>query len=115
MSTDICQWMVASKLAVNDFSARHIFSGLELCKVRRFWARVRLIILYRRWKRSGENTQAAYERAKRGERPPRFELPTTQECGHSVESIVVTDEMTAFCGACADKARKEIYEQGTMI
>ena len=62
--TDINQWMIAHKYAKNEFNAYHIFNGLDLAHEPRFWARVKRILLYRKWR-----TSKVYAAAIRGERP----------------------------------------------
>lgn len=68
---DINQWMIRHGYAKNDFNANHIFKGLDLAHEPRFWARVKRVMLYRRWRTSGvfNNTADCYEAAKRGEKP----------------------------------------------
>ncbi len=69
--TDINQWMIAHKYAKNEFNAYHIFNGLDLAHEPRFWARVKRILLYRKWRTSKvyNKTADCYAAAIRGERP----------------------------------------------
>ena len=76
--TDINQWMIQHKYAKNDFNAYAIFNGLELSKEPRFWKRVYLILLYRRWRTSKvyNNTADCFAAALRGERPQELVIET---------------------------------------
>jgi hypothetical protein len=72
--TDINQWMINHHYAKNVFEANHIFQGLELYRESRFWLRVKRIVIYRRWRTSqvyGKNTKLCFDKAVRGERPPK--------------------------------------------
>ena len=73
---DINHWMIQHGYAKNEFNASHIFKGLDLGHEPRFWARVKRIMLYRRWRTSQifSTTLECYEAAKRGERPSELEL-----------------------------------------
>jgi hypothetical protein len=78
MNKDINQWMVKRKFAKNEFAAHHMFIGLRLSEVPRFWARVKRIVMYRDWRNSGaypkSNTRACYDKAIAGERVPKLNL-----------------------------------------
>lgn len=69
---DILNWMVLHRYAKNEFSAYHIFKGLKLSEVARFWERVHRVMLYRRWRKSGiypeKDTASCYVKAIAGER-----------------------------------------------
>jgi hypothetical protein len=72
---NINEWMVEHKLAKNSFAAHYMFSGLELSKLPRFWARVHRVLLYRDWRSSqvfGKATAPCYEKAISGERVPKL-------------------------------------------
>ena len=79
MSQDINHWMVANKYADNGFAANHIFVGLGLAKVPRFWMRVKLVMLYRLHRDSGEPSKVAYAKALTGKRPLMLPLPEMVE------------------------------------
>lgn len=67
-------WMVNHKLAANSFAANHIFVGLQLSKVPRFWMRVHRVLLYRDWRNSKvyNDTASCYQKAISGERAPKM-------------------------------------------
>lgn len=69
---DIINWMVQHRYAKNEFSAYHIFKGLELDSVPSFWRRVHRIMLYRDWRNSQifdkRDTASCYAKAIAGER-----------------------------------------------
>lgn len=66
---NIIEWMVNHKYADNNFAANHIFNGLNLSKIPRFWMRVKLVMLYRLHRDSGEPSKIAYAKALTGQRP----------------------------------------------
>lgn len=69
MTNNINEWMVAHKYADNLFAANHIFQGLQLSAVPRFWMRVKLVLLYRAYRDAGEPSKIAYLKARTLERP----------------------------------------------
>ena len=69
MTNNINKWMVAHKYADNLFAANYIFQGLHLASVPRFWMRVKLILLYRAYRDTGEPSKIAYLKAQSGRRP----------------------------------------------
>ena len=66
---DINQWMIDHKYAKNVFNANHIFQGLKLFEIKRYWERVRRVVLYRKWRDVGEPSSVAYQNAIVGKRP----------------------------------------------
>jgi hypothetical protein len=76
---NIIDWMIKHKYAVNQFAANHIFEGLGLSKVPRFWMRVKLIILYRLHRDSGEPSKVAYKKALTLQRPLELFIETSAE------------------------------------
>jgi len=61
--------IVSEKLAVNVFAASHIANGLKLADLKTEEEQLARVRLYREWRKRGENTGAAYERAIKGEEP----------------------------------------------
>jgi len=76
---DINVWMTEHKYADNVFAASHIFAGLQLSRVPRFWQRVKLVMLYRLHRDSGEPSKFAYTKALTGVRPLMLELTATAQ------------------------------------
>jgi hypothetical protein len=66
---NIIDWMIKHKYAENTFAANYIFNGLGLSQVSRFWMRVKLIILYRLHRDSGEPSKVSYVKALTLKRP----------------------------------------------
>ena len=62
-------WMIAEKIAKNDFNAAAIVNGLELYKIQNddeaMKSRVKL---YRDWRNAGEKTKIAFEHAIKGDK-----------------------------------------------
>ncbi len=76
---NICDWMIKYHYASHPRHADNIFNGLELSRVPRFWVRVKLVMLYRLHRDSGEPSKVAYVKAIAGERP--LQLFTEQAAG----------------------------------
>lgn len=66
---NIIQKIVDEKLAENVFSASHIANGLKLADLKTEAEQLERVRLYRDWRKHGENTHAAYNRAIKGEKP----------------------------------------------
>ena len=56
-------------LAKNQFQASHLANGLKLFDLKTEDEKLARVRLYRRWRVRGENVQAAYDRAIKGEEP----------------------------------------------
>ena len=66
---DINQWMINHKYAKNEWNSQHIFNGLKLYEVKRFWERARRVIVYRLWRDAGEPSSVAYQNTLDGRKP----------------------------------------------
>lgn len=65
----ITDWMVENGIAKNVFNANAIFNGLQLKGLTEKEQQARCLV-YREWRRAGENTHAAFTAAIKGENPP---------------------------------------------
>ncbi len=76
---EIMDWMIAAKIAKNDFNAAAIVNGLELYKLLDDEARKARTLLYRNWRNAGEKSKTAFAKAIAGEdilpedTPPMFD------------------------------------------
>lgn len=64
---EIMKWMIAEKIAKNDFNAAAIVNGLELHKVEGDEARKARVKLYRDWRNAGEPSKVAFQHAINGD------------------------------------------------
>lgn len=64
---EIMDWMIAAKIAKNDFNAAAIVNGLKLHELPDDDARKARVILYRNWRNAGEKSQTAFAKAVAGE------------------------------------------------
>lgn len=83
-------WMIAEKIAKNDFNAAAIVNGLELHKLQDDEERKSRIRLYRDWRNAGEKTKIAFEHAIRGDKvlasAPMFEGAMLSELNSTSEA-----------------------------
>jgi hypothetical protein len=94
----IMDWMIAEKIAKNDFNAAAIVNGLELYKLADDGAMKARCKLYRDWRNAGEKSKVAFQHAINGdkilasepmfegamlsEEPKRTEAEIMQELGY---------------------------------
>jgi hypothetical protein len=74
---DINEWMVAHKFAKNTFNAQAIFNGLRLYETRRFWERVKRVLIYRKWRDAGESSKTAFAYVLSGKSAPAELFPAS--------------------------------------
>jgi hypothetical protein len=67
---DIISALIHEGLAKNTFNAEAIVNGLHLAQLPTLEEQLARARLYREFRRAGENTKAAFERAIRGEKAP---------------------------------------------
>ena len=65
---NIMDWMIAEKIAKNDFNAAAIVNGLKLHELAGDEARKARIRLYRDWRNAGEKSKIAFEHAINGDK-----------------------------------------------
>ena len=82
---NIVQKIVDEKLAVNIFAASHIANGLKLADLKTEEEQLARVKLYRDWRKHGENTHAAYDRAIKGEEP----LPELFDLDDGLDEAVI--------------------------
>ena len=76
---EIMDWMIAAKIAKNDFNAAAIVNGLKLHELPDDEARKARTVLYRNWRNAGEESKTAFAKAIAGEdilsedTPPMFD------------------------------------------
>jgi hypothetical protein len=63
----VIDWMIAEKIAKNDFNASAIVNGLQLWQVEGDEARKVRCRLYRDWRNAGEPSKVAFQRAINGD------------------------------------------------
>jgi len=59
MQEDLIKWMLVHKFAKNEYNATAMIALLELNDLPRFWVKCRRVIVYRQWRRAGENPKMA--------------------------------------------------------
>ena len=64
---EIMNWMIAEKIAKNDFNAAAIVNGLELHKLPTDEAKKARVKLYRDWRNAGEPSKVAFQHAINGD------------------------------------------------
>ena len=60
---NIMEWMIAEKIAKNEFNASAIINGLKLWDLKTEDEQKARIRLYRDWRNAGEKSKVAFEKA----------------------------------------------------
>lgn len=77
---ELMDWMIAAKIAKNDFNAAAIVNGLKLHELPDDDARKARVMLYRNWRNAGEKSKTAFVKAIAGDdilpedTPPMFDV-----------------------------------------